>query len=134
MNREKIIAQALESADRSLVLIATSNEKGVPHVAAANSIKQLEIGRIAVTEWFCPETVANIEIGCSVSIVIWDPVHDKGHQFIGCVARMDEIAILNGYQAGEELQAPLPQQEYRLIIDVGKVMDFRRGFHSDVEE
>ena len=134
MNREKTIAQALESADRSLLLIATADGKGVPHMAAANSIKQLEVGRIAITEWFCPETIANIEIGCSISIVVWDPVLDKGHQFIGCVDRMDEIAIMNGYQAEEEPTAPLPQQEYRLIIDVGKVMAFGRGFHSDVEE
>jgi len=133
MSRENAIDRALAIAGQGLVLIATSDGQGVPHVAAANSISKEEKGRLAITDWFCPETVANAEIGRTVSIVIWDPVKDEGHQIIGYVAAVEELAILNGYLPGEET-AGLPQEERRLVIEVGKIMEFRQAMHSDLEE
>jgi hypothetical protein len=134
MDRDNAIDHALEIAKKSLVLVATSDEEGVPHIAAANSIGKPEAGRIAVTDWFCPETVANATSGRSVAIVIWDSVLDEGHQIVGRVAAVEELAIMNGYLPGEDERVPLPQQERRLIIDVEKVMAFRQAFHSDIEE
>jgi hypothetical protein len=134
MNRDKAINHALEIAGRALLFVATSDEKGVPHIAAAKSISKPEEGRIAVTDWFCPETVVNAAGGRPVSIVIWDSVRDEGHQIVGRIAAVEELAIMNGYLPGEDEKNSLPQQERRLIIDVEKVMAFRQAPHSDVEE
>lgn len=134
MDRDNAINRALEIANESIVLVATSDEKGVPHIAAANSISKPDAGRVAVTDWFCPETVVNATVGRSIAIVVWDSVLDEGHQIIGRVAAVEELAIMNGYLPGEDEKNSLPQEERRLIIDVEKVMAFRQAPHSDVEE
>jgi hypothetical protein len=134
MDRDNAINRALEIAKKSFVFVATSDEKGVPHIAAANLISKPEAGRVAVTDWFCPETVVNATVGRSVAIVVWDSAQDEGHQIIGRVVAVEELATMNGYLPGEDEKNTLPQQERRLIIDVEKVLAFRQVPHSDVEE
>ena len=134
MIHDKAIDRALEMAAKSMVFVATTDGKGVPHLTAANSIHKPEAGRIAVSDWFCPQTVENAVIGRPVSVVVWDSSHDEGHQIIGYVAALEEGAILDGYLPNEDENVSLPQQEYRLLIDVSKVIAFHKAPHSDLEE
>lgn len=101
MNRDKAIDRALEIAGKSLILVATADENGVPHLAAANSIDKPKAGRIAVTDWFCPETVANAVIGRPVAVVVWDYNNDTGHQIIGYIAALEQLAVMDGYLPNE---------------------------------
>lgn len=134
MTLENAIEQAVKFANRGLVLVSTSDKQGVPHIAAAGSLSKSESGRIAVTEWFCPETVANAVSGRPISVVVWDPGHDLGHQLIGTVSAVEEVAMLDGYHPEAEPKSPLPQVERRLIIEVNRVLAFRKAPHSDMEE
>ncbi len=134
MRRDKVIDRALEIAGSSLLLVATTDGKGLPHLAAAKTIDRPQPGRIAVTDWFCPETVANAVIGRPVSVVIWDAAQDEGHQLIGYVAALEAQSTMNGFLPGENVHAAPPQQRHRLLIDVSKVMAFHQAPHDDVEE
>ncbi|MGE5310631.1 MAG: hypothetical protein ACM3MN_02715 [Nitrospirota bacterium] len=56
------LKQALALAETvKTVLVATADSDGCPHVAAAGKIEALPDGRVAVSEWFCPGTVSNLE-------------------------------------------------------------------------
>ena len=134
MRRDKAIDRAIEIAGKSMLFLTTTDGKGVPHLAAANSIDKPEAGRITVTDWFCPQTLANAVIGRPVSVVVWDSGNDEGHQLIGYVAALEERAVVNGYLPNEDENVPPPQQEFQLLIEVSKVMAFHKAPHSDLEE
>jgi hypothetical protein len=116
------------------IFVATANEAGLPHLAAAAKLSPLKEGRVAVGAWFCPGTMANLQENKGVSLVIWDPREDLGYQLLGEIERVEEIAMMNGYIPGKERDAALPQVERRLIVRVEKIIDFRHGPHSDREE
>ena len=131
---EKILEKAVLLSKQCLKLIATCNESGVPHIAAAGEIVQLNANQITLTEWFCPGTVSNAKPGREVSIVIWDPKDDIGHQLIGKIIRVEETAVCDGYLPKEEKEPQLPQTEYRLVVEIYKILEFCKKPHSDVEE
>ena len=53
------------------MLVATDAD-GLPQVAVAAKIEALPDGRVAVFEWFRPETVSNLAKNPRLSLVVWD--------------------------------------------------------------
>jgi len=64
------------------VFIATADSNGQPHIAAAGKLAQTPEKHLMLTEWFCPRTLANLQMNSHLSIVIWDPDVDSGYQII----------------------------------------------------
>jgi len=116
------------------VFVATADTAGLPHVAAAGKISLESEDRVAVMEWFCPRTVANLKVNRRVSIVVWNQKSDMGFQLLGKCEKVEEVCMMNGYLPGLEDQKPLPQVERKLIVQIEKITDFRHAPHSDVEE
>jgi hypothetical protein len=133
MKADKLIEAVKIGMKTGHVLIATADTAGIPHVAAAGKIELEGRGMVAITEWFCPGTVANLRKNAGVSVVAWDRAADTGYQIIGRLEASRDVAVLDGYAPGLEGQPPLPQVERRLLVRVEKVMDFRIGPHSDTQ-
>ncbi len=116
------------------IFLATADEVGVPHVAAAGEISVVPIkGHVAVDAWFCPGTVANLQTNRHTAIVIWDSQKDKGYQLLGETEQVEEIAMMDGYTSGME-ERPIPQVKRRLLVRVDKIIGFRSTPHTDEEE
>jgi hypothetical protein len=116
-------------------LVATPASDGYPRVAPADRLT-LPAGEegAAVDAWFCPVTLENLKKGGRIDIVVWDAVLDEGFQILGTCLAIEEIALLNGYDASIPEKAGLPQAERRIRLQVEKVLPFRRGGHTDREE
>ncbi len=132
---QKTLHQAVGLAQRlQHVFVATTDGKGLPHMAAAGKLALTPEGRVAVAAWFCPTIVANLQKNRRVSLVIWDPKVDHGYQLLGETEKVEDIAMMNGYAPGVDSQPPLPQVERQLLVRVDKIIDFKHAPHSDVEE
>ena len=116
------------------VFVATSDAGGLPHLAAASRIEVVEDAKVAISEWFCPGTMENLEQNRRIALVIWDAAADKGYQLLGEVEDMNREAMMNGYAPELASREPLPQVEWRITVRVDKVLDFSHAPHSDVEE
>jgi predicted pyridoxine 5'-phosphate oxidase superfamily flavin-nucleotide-binding protein len=134
MNKKTLTQAAALAQKLRHVFVATSDGKGLPHMAAAGKLALTPDGRVAVAAWFCPMTVANLQKNRRVSLVIWDPQSDMGYQLLGQAEKVEEIAMMNGHAPGVESQHPLPQVERQLLVRVDKIIDFKHAPHSDVEE
>jgi hypothetical protein len=129
------IAEVLRLAKRAgHVLIATADERGMPHITAAGQLESAGNSKVAVTEWFCPGTVANLQKNRSVSLVVWTKLLEKGYQLLGQLEGVEDVGVLDGYAGLREGQPPMPQIEKRLLIRIEKILEFRLGPHSDVED
>jgi uncharacterized protein len=116
------------------VFLATADETGLPHVAAAGEISVVPIKEhVTVDAWFCPGTVANLQMNRHTAIVIWDSQRDKGFQLLGETEQVEEIAMMDGYAPGME-NRPIPQVKRRLLVRVDKIIGFRNAPHTDEEE
>ena len=134
MNK-KILDQAVALAQKLRhIFVATTDGKGLPHMAAAGKLALNPEGCVTVAAWFCPMTVANLQKNRRVSLVIWDPKVDIGYQLLGQAEKVEEIAMMNGYTPGAGSQPSLPQVERQLLVRVDKIIDFKHAAHSDVEE
>ncbi len=133
MNAAKLAEAVKIGMQTGHVLIATADSAGIPHIAAAGRIELQGRSTVAITEWFCPGTVANLRKNAGVSVVAWDKASDTGYQLIGRLETSSDVAVLDGYAPGLEGQPPLPQVERRLLVRVERVIDFRFGPHSDTE-
>lgn len=123
--RQDRLKQAVTLANTvKTVLVATASGDGWPHLAVAGKIEALPHGRVAVDEWFCPETVSNLEKNPRISLAVWHPVSDTGYQLMGEVEQVEESAFLNGYLPEGEGARPLPQTRRRLT---GRGISLRRG-------
>lgn len=132
---EKSLKKAIELAKQvGYVLVATADEAGLPHVAAACEIADVGDGMVSAAEWFCPGTIENVKHNRNVSLVVWDKSSDKGYQLFGTVQQVEDIAVMDGYAPELETGTPMPQIERKLIVKVGKVVLFSHAPHSDVEE
>ncbi len=118
------------------VLVGTASEQGLPHITAAGRLELTDDdgADVAVTEWFCPGTVANLQKNRSISVVVWTKKMETGYQLLGQLAGVQDVGILDGYSAKLEGEHPMPQVEKRLLIRVEKILEFRLGPHSDVED
>jgi hypothetical protein len=132
MLRESVrLAQAA-----GFVMIATSDVHGMPHITAAGRLELTDENEadVAVTEWFCPGTVANLQKNKRISIVVWTKKLQTGYQLLGELTGVQDIGVLDGYSPKREADHPLPQVEKRLLVKVEKILEFRLGPHSDVED
>jgi general stress protein 26 len=135
VNRQERLKQALALADRAqTVLVATADGSGRPHLVAAGKIEALPDGRVAVSEWFCLGTVSNLEKNPRVSLVLWDPARDVGHQLMGEVEQVEESAFLNGYLPQGEGARPVPHTRRTLTVRVTGILAFSRAPHTDEED
>jgi hypothetical protein len=87
-----------------------------------------------VDAWFCPNSLENLEENEKVDLVVWDANLDEGYQLLGKSQGMEDLALLNGYDASLPQKPGLPQAERRIQIRVEKVIPFQRGSHTDQEE
>lgn len=134
MNQKKLKKAIDLSQKTGFICIATSSSNGTPHIAAAGKVELTDKDHLAITEWFCPATLANLEHNKAVSIALWDKDSDTGCQIIGQLERIEDLSILDGYAPAAESQPPLPQVERKLFIKIKKTTDFRLGPHSDAED
>ena len=116
------------------VFVATADAGGMPHLAAAAQIRSASEGRVAVSAWFCPGTVANLEQNRRISLVVWDPLSDRGYQLLGEVVQVEEASIMNGFSPEAEKRSSIPQIERRLMVQVTRILSFSHAPHSDLEE
>lgn len=123
------LAQKLEH-----IFVATADSGGIPHVAAAGELGAVSGDRVAVSAWFCPGTLANLQNNRQIALVVWDPEKDHGFQLLGVVEQIEDLAMLNGFAPGIEEQVPIPQIERRLHVRVKKVIGFSHAPHSDIED
>ena len=133
MNK-KALEDVFFMAQKGLTLLAVCDESGVPHIAAAGKLEYHEGNQVAVTDWFCPGIVANASPGKPISIVVWDPQTDTGHQLTGNVKQVVDYGALDGYTSLEEKHKPLPQMQRTLFMEVANIMAFSKAPHSDLEE
>ncbi len=115
------------------VFVATANTAGLPHVAVAGKISLEFEDRVAVMEWFCTVTVANLAANRSIGLIVWNQKTDTGYQLLGECEKVEELCMMDGYSPGLEDQKPLPQVERKLIVRINKITDFKHGPHSDLE-
>jgi len=132
--KRKTLEQAVDLAKKLRhVFVATSDNNGLPHMAAAGKLTLGPEDRVVVAAWFCPTTVSNLHRNRQVALVIWDPGRDTGYQLLGETEELEDIAMMNGYTPGES-PSPLPQVERQLLVRVDKIIDFKHAPHSDREE
>lgn len=115
------------------VLIGSASRRGRPHLAAAGKIESAGADRIAVSSWFCPRTMANLQENPEVTVVAWDAGAGQGHQVLGRVESVQDLEFLDGYAPGQEA-GDFPQTERRVVVLVEKVTTFGPRAHSDREE
>jgi hypothetical protein len=134
MSAEKLEQVVRLAAKAGHVLVATADGEGMPHVAAAGRLELAAGERVAVREWFCPGTVANLRANKCVSVVVWDRESDSGYQLAGRLEEIEDVGVMDGYAPELEGERPLPQVEERLVIAVERILEFRQAPHSDVAE
>jgi hypothetical protein len=130
---QSLIRQSVDLAEgEGRIIVATASEQGVPHTATGANMSMLSGARIRLRYWFCPNTIANVARNRWMSVVVWDPVHDRGYQLVGTVEQIAESAIADGYIPLEE-QPSVPQVERELVLSVQRVLEFREAPHNDRE-
>jgi hypothetical protein len=135
MKQECVTRAAVLAEKGAHLLVVMAASDGYPHVAPAARLQLFpDKERVAVDAWFCSGTLENLEGNGRINLVVWDAVLDKGYQLLGKCQGIDEIALLNGYDASVSEKASLPQVERRIQFLVEKVIPFQRGSHTDQEE
>ncbi|MEE8353407.1 MAG: pyridoxamine 5'-phosphate oxidase family protein [Dehalococcoidales bacterium] len=134
MNVEVLKKAEQLAAKAGHLFVATADAKGWPHVAAAGRLALTAENRVLVTEWFCPGTVANLQVNPRISLVIWDSATDVGNQLIGELEDIKDVGMLDGYAPQVEGKMPVPQIERQLLVNSDRVFEFKRAPHTDVEE
>lgn len=127
------VQQAVALARRvGQVILATADDQGLPHVSIG-ACTHASGQELTVSEWFCPQTLRNLELNPRVAVVVWDPVSDTGYQMLGHVEAVNELHALGcadtppaGAGTGEA-----PATEHALLIAVERVLDFSRLPHAD---
>jgi hypothetical protein len=129
------VQQAVELAGRGArVLVATASAEGVPHLAAAGGVQGGAGGTLEITAWFCPGTLENLERNPRLSLTVWDPGADRGHQIVGDLERIDTRALLDGFAYGLESDGAVPQVERTIVMRPRRALVFTHAPHTDREE
>ena len=115
-----------------MVLVATSDRTGNPHLAAAKGLHLLGEDLIAFENWFCFQTLRNISENPRISISLMEPQAEHGFQLLGTVEKSISMAMLDGFTSEEaERRTPFPQTEYQFQIRIESVLELSTGPHSD---
>lgn len=115
------------------VFVATVGSEGFPHMAVAGKITLNSEGLLAVTSWFCPQTMLNLKENKNISLVVWDADSDIGFQLSGNLQDTEEVGILDGHDAKTESKEHFPQVQSQLLLRIDKVIEFKHAAHSDIE-
>jgi hypothetical protein len=116
-------------AKDQVVLVATTNKSGTPHMAAAKGLAIIDGEHVAFENWFCFQTLKNIEENPRIALSLMKG--ENGFQLIGTLEKTLATEMLDGYSPDEERRNPFPQAKHRLIIRVDNVLDLSTGPHSD---
>jgi hypothetical protein len=115
-----------------VILVATSNKRGVPHLAATKGLVLMSDERIAFRNWFCLETLRNITENPNIALSLFGPDWERGYQVIGTVEKSVAAEVVNGAMSqGEQERGDTPQAELQIQIKVRKILEFSAGPHSD---
>jgi hypothetical protein len=115
-----------------LVQVATADKEGTPHMAAAKGVYVLDDKHVAFEEWFCMQTLENVDANPRIALSIIDPAGQKGYQLIGVVEKAVPTEMLDGYAPQVESKlGRIPQAKHRLKIKVEKILELSTGPHSD---
>ena len=134
--KQECLTKATVLAEKGAFLfVTTAASDGYPHVAPAARLQLApDKERVAIDAWFCPGTLENLKENKKVDLVVWDATLDEGYQLMGKCQGVEDLAVLNGYDASLPEKTGLPQVERRIQIRVEKVLPFQRGAHTDQEE
>lgn len=118
---------------QELVYIASTDEKGKPHLAVAKAPSTEENNTLIFEEWLCPETLKNLKVNPYVTVAAMDRETFSGYQAVGKVKEIKEgHMMLDGYtKAMEEQFAGIPQLQWRMTVIISDAMDFSSTFHTD---
>ena len=131
--KEGILREAVALAEKvGHIFVATSDARGLPHMAAAGRVAWKGPRRVAVEAWFCPGTLANLQGNSHISLVVWDSKADQGYQLLGEAEKVEDLAMLDGYAPSFEKPVG-PQAERRLFVRVERALEFQQALHSDAE-
>jgi len=118
-----------------VILLATSNKRGVPHLAAAKGLILMSDERIAFRNWFCMETLKNITENPVIALSLFGPNWDHGYQLIGTVEKFVTAEVMNAALSQDERKGgDTAQAELQLQIKVRKILEFSAGPHSDEKD
>lgn len=135
---ERALREAVALAEQvGGTLVATADADGRPHVAAARVMTlDEEHMSLAVDEWFCPGTVANLGVNRRVALVAYDCEADRGYQVLGEgeVEAVEQTGVLDALGPDELAGHPVPQIERRLIIRPDRLLAFTQAPHTDADE
>jgi hypothetical protein len=135
MKQECLTKAAVLAEKGAFLFVTTAASDGYPHVAPAARLHlDPDKERIEVDAWFCPRTMENLKGNKEVDLVVWDATLDEGYQLMGKCRGVEDLVVLNGYDASLSEKTGLPQVERRIRIRVEKVLPFQRGSHTDQEE
>jgi len=132
---ETTLSQVAELAGRvGHALVVSADAAGLPHVAVADEVAFLSGSQVGVSAWYCPGTLDNLQANPRLSLVAWDGTTDEGHQLLGEVRQVEDVAVMDGYEPNATRADPVPQMRRRFVVEVTKVLRFTRAPHSDAEE
>ena len=121
--------EALQNAARvaknGVVLVATADGQGTPHVAAAHEFSKPDKEHVSVAAWFHPRTVSNVGKNLRISVVVWSPDEGRGYQLIGKVENVRELATVAGYTPAREEKEGKSHLARKLLIRVDEALDFK---------
>jgi predicted pyridoxine 5'-phosphate oxidase superfamily flavin-nucleotide-binding protein len=118
-----------------LIIVATANQRGTPHLAVAKGLVFMGDERVAFKNWFCLQTLENIAKNPRIALSVFGPSEEKGFQIIGTVKHSQPAEIMDGYTPEEEtLGGHIPQAKLQLVLKVDKILEFSAGPHSDEKD
>ncbi len=132
MQRELLEDLLNKAKPIEVVLVASADAKGNPHVGTATSA-DLDFSRLTVEAWFCSQTLANLDENRLISVIILSKHREGSIQITGEVKKVEETAVIDGYIPNEERSHQVPQFKVKLKIMVTSVFKFEIGPHYDVE-
>lgn len=115
-------------------LLATVAPDGQPHIAAAGELALSANGLLAITDWFCLTTLDNLRKNPKIAIIVWDRKRDRGYQLLGEAQGVEDLAMMDGYVPGPDACSSRPQVERRLLVRIGRILDFSQREQSDTEQ
>jgi len=114
------------------IFMATADRGGLPHIATAGPLALLsDQKRIVFEAWFCPRTVANLEVNRWMALVILPPGKDIGYQLIGWIEELEDVLLMDGFDPQLEARRSVPQAKKRLTMRVDKIIGFQPEAHTD---
>jgi hypothetical protein len=111
------------------VLVATADDKGIPHLAAAKGLA-LDEEHAVFENWFCLQTLKNLSVNPNVALSLFDLQQERGFQLLGRLEQDILMEMIDGLAPQEE-KHPIPQGKHRLQVKVERVLELSVGPHAD---